>query len=89
MDFELSSELRALQARVREFVAEQVIPLELDPRQGAHGPHETLRQELVERARRAGLLTPHASTHMVKTISPIVVGVMSPKPTVVRMVSTK
>ena len=64
MDFELSSELRALQARVRKFVAEQVIPLELDPRQGAHGPHETLRLELVERARRAGLLTPHASTHM-------------------------
>ncbi|MEO0318802.1 MAG: hypothetical protein RL404_2479, partial [Pseudomonadota bacterium] len=45
----------------RQFIAEQVIPLENDPRQDSHGPHPELRQELVERARRAGLLTPHAS----------------------------
>jgi acyl-CoA dehydrogenase len=61
MDFSLSPELRELQARTRAFIAEAVIPLENDPRQGPHGPEEGLRTELVERARRAGLLTPHAS----------------------------
>ena len=61
MDFSLSHELSELQARTRAFIAEQVIPLENDPRQGPHGPEEGLRRELVERARRAGLLTPHAS----------------------------
>ena len=61
MDFSLSPELSELQARTRAFIAEQVIPLENDPRQGPHGPEEGLRLELVERARRAGLLTPHAA----------------------------
>jgi acyl-CoA dehydrogenase len=61
MDFTLSAELRDLQQRTRQFIAEEVIPLENDPRQHAHGPEESLRDELVARARRAGLLTPHAS----------------------------
>lgn len=60
MDFSISPELRALQEEVRRFIAEQVIPLETDPRQTAHGPSEDLRNELVARARKAGLLTPHA-----------------------------
>src|SRR4051812_27015334 len=64
MDFSLSSPLVELQQRVREFVVDKVIPLESDSRQGAHGPKEELRQELVARARRAGLLTPHASREM-------------------------
>lgn len=63
MDFTLSAELRDLQQRTRQFIAEEVIPLENDPRQHAHGPEESLRDELVARARRAGLLTPHASPH--------------------------
>ena len=63
MDFTLSAELRDLQQRTRQFIAEEVIPLENDPRQHAHGPEESLRDELVARARRAGLLTPHASSH--------------------------
>ncbi|MGQ0529670.1 MAG: acyl-CoA dehydrogenase family protein [Panacagrimonas sp.] len=62
MDFSLSAELRDLQARTRQFIADHVIPLENDPRQHAHGPEESLRDELVARAGRAGLLTPHAST---------------------------
>ena len=45
---------------LRRFIAEEVIPLESDPRQDSHGPAEALRDELVARARRAGLLTPHA-----------------------------
>lgn len=64
MDFSISPELRALQEEVRRFIAEQVIPLETDPRQTAHGPSEDLRNELVARARKAGLLTPHASREL-------------------------
>lgn len=61
MNFALSTELLELQERTRRFIAEQVIPLENDPRQDRHGPSEALRRELVERAREAGLLTVHAS----------------------------
>ncbi|BDI06551.1 acyl-CoA dehydrogenase family protein [Sphaerotilus microaerophilus] len=61
MDFNLSPELTELQARIRRFVADEVIPLERDPRCGAHGPDEALREELIGRARRAGLLSPHVA----------------------------
>ncbi|WP_224991902.1 acyl-CoA dehydrogenase family protein [Acinetobacter pittii] len=57
----LSNELLELQQKVREFIQQEVIPLENDPRQDSHGPSEALRSELVSRARRWGLLTPHAS----------------------------
>lgn len=62
MDFSLSPKLVELQLRTRAFIADEVIPLENDTRQTPHGPSEELRDELVGRARRAGLLTPHAST---------------------------
>lgn len=61
MDFSLSPELIALRDRTRRFIAEEILPLENDPRQDAHGPHRELRDELIARARTAGLLTPHAS----------------------------
>ncbi|MCE4071485.1 acyl-CoA dehydrogenase family protein [Pseudomonas sp. NY15436] len=61
MDFQLPDELLDLQQRTRRFIAEQVIPLESDPRQDRHGPSEALRRDLVGLAREAGLLTPHAS----------------------------
>ena len=61
MDFSLSPAQLDLQARTRRFIAEEVIPLEKDPRQDHHGPHEALRDDLVARAKRHGLLTPHAS----------------------------
>lgn len=64
MHFSLSPDLLALQEKVRRFIAEEVIPLEDDPRQTAHGPSEALRRDLVERARAWGLLTPHASRDM-------------------------
>lgn len=64
MDFSFAPELLALRDRTRQFIAEQVIPLETDARQTAHGPSEALRRELVERARKAGLLTPHASREL-------------------------
>ncbi len=59
MDFTIPEPLRALQSQIRTFIAEQVIPLERDPRLGPHGPDETLRSELIGRARSAGLLSPH------------------------------
>ena len=64
MNFDLSPDLLDLQQRTRSFIAEQVIPLESDARQDHHGPSAALRRELVERARAAGLLTPHASVAM-------------------------
>jgi acyl-CoA dehydrogenase len=64
MNFELPSEVCELRDRTRRFITEQVIPLENDERQSAHGPNRALREELVERARTAGLLTPHASREL-------------------------
>ena len=64
MNFDLSPEICQLRDRTRDFIAEQVIPLENDERQSSHGPSEALRQELVSRAHTAGLLTPHASLEM-------------------------
>jgi len=64
MDFTLTPELRDLRERTRAFITEQIIPMERDPRQTSHGPSEALRQELVGRARAAGLLTPHASREL-------------------------
>lgn len=62
MNFDLSPDLQQLQQSTRAFIRDVVMPYENDPRQDAHGPHESLRQELVALARAAGLLTPHAST---------------------------
>ena len=64
MNFTLPPDICELRDRTRRFIAEQVIPLENDARQSPHGPDEALRRELVERARIAGLLTPHASRDM-------------------------
>lgn len=64
MHFALTAELLALQDKVRRFIAEEIIPMENDPRQTAHGPSAELRQELVDKARAHGLLTPHASQEM-------------------------
>ncbi|ENO85105.1 acyl-CoA dehydrogenase family protein [Thauera linaloolentis] len=61
MDFEIPAELAALRQRVRAFIADEIIPMEQDPRQTAHGPTEELRLELVAKARRAGLLSAHVS----------------------------
>ena len=57
-------EVQALRDKTRTFIAEQVIPLENDSRQDSHGPHRGLRDELIARAKAAGLLTPHASREM-------------------------
>ncbi|MDP3519912.1 MAG: acyl-CoA dehydrogenase family protein [Hydrogenophaga sp.] len=64
MDFRLSDELIELQQRTREFIKTEVVPLETEQAPHEHGPSESLRRELVERTRKAGLLTPHASREM-------------------------
>jgi acyl-CoA dehydrogenase len=45
--------------RVEEFVRTVVVPYECDSRCGSHGPSEDLVRELREKAREAGVLTPH------------------------------
>ena len=61
IDFSLPADLATLRDRVRAFIADAVVPLENDARQGPHGPEPALRDELVARARRAGLLSPHVA----------------------------
>lgn len=46
-------------ARVEAFVRDVVVPYETDPRCGAHGPTDELVAELRDKARAAGVLTPH------------------------------
>ncbi len=46
-------------ARVEAFVRDVVVPYEKDPRCGNHGPTDALVAELREKARAAGVLTPH------------------------------
>ena len=64
MDLSLSPKLLELQEKTRSFIKDQIIPFENDPRQSEHGPSDELRKELIELARKAGLLTPHASVEM-------------------------
>jgi acyl-CoA dehydrogenase len=44
---------------VAAFVCSQVVPFEHDRRCGGHGPSDEMVEELRERARAAGVLTPH------------------------------
>ena len=46
-------------ARVEAFVRDVVVPYETDPRRDEHGPTDELVMELREKARAAGVLTPH------------------------------
>ena len=55
----ISDRALALADRVEAFVREVVTPFERDPRQDAHGPSEALAAELRDKARAAGLMTPH------------------------------
>ena len=59
IDFALTDRMRDLKERTEAFIREQVIPLEGDPRQTAHGLDDSLRAELIAKAREAGLLSPH------------------------------
>ena len=58
MDFSIPADLTALRDRVRDFIRDQVIAFESDPRRTAHGPTDDLRRELNALAAKAGLLAP-------------------------------
>jgi acyl-CoA dehydrogenase len=49
----------AIAAKIEAFIRAEVIPYEKDPRTGPHGPSDELVQELRDKARKAGVLTPH------------------------------
>jgi len=55
----MTERAQAIAAKVEAFVREQIIPYEKDPRSTAHGPTEDLVLEMREKARAAGLMTPH------------------------------
>lgn len=55
----MSARAQEIGTRVAAFVREVVVPYEQDPRRSAHGPSDELVAELRERARAAGVLTPH------------------------------
>ena len=59
IDFSLTPELAALEARTESFIRDVVIPCERDPREGAHGLDDSLKRELMAKAKDAGLLSPH------------------------------
>src|SRR5438876_3783019 len=59
MDFTIPDELVELKERTERFVRDEILPREADPRLTPHGPTEEFRRELIERARKAGLLSPH------------------------------
>ncbi len=54
-----SDRAREIAGRVEAFVRSAVIPYEADPRCGPHGPTDELMHELREKARLAGVMTPH------------------------------
>ena len=56
---QVSQEARDIAARVEAFVRETVIPYEKDSRINAHGPTDEMVSEMREKARAAGVLTPH------------------------------
>lgn len=55
----LSEEAKDLACRVESFVREKIVPYERDPRCGAHGPNNDLIDEMREKVRAEGLMTPH------------------------------
>src|SRR4051794_41976373 len=59
MDFTIPDEILDLKERTERFARDEIMPRESDPRQGAHGPSDEFRLELVGLAKRAGLLSPH------------------------------
>jgi len=60
LDFSLSPEIEALQKRIRDFVAAEILPLESDP--ATYDDHENIRPDLLEplrvKAKAAGLWAP-------------------------------
>ena len=60
MDFALSDALVEIETRIRAFIRAEIIPMENDPRQDAHGPSMELCRALQEKSKAAGLWSLHA-----------------------------
>jgi acyl-CoA dehydrogenase len=60
IEFSIPEELVILRDNVAAFIREEVVPFEDDERNDLHATPDSLRLELVERARKHGLLSPHA-----------------------------
>ena len=58
IDFTIPEEIEKLKETTQKFIFDTVIPMEKDKRQDNHGPHDTLRKELNQKAKKAGLLSP-------------------------------
>ncbi len=59
MEFALSPKLAKLKDEVDQFVRDEIIPFEGDPRWGEHGPDDELRRALNAKAEAANLLAVH------------------------------
>ncbi len=55
----MTERAKAIAARVETFVRDVVIPYETDERRTGHGPADSLVMEMRDKAREAGVLTPH------------------------------
>lgn len=55
----ISDSARAIGDRVETFVRTEIVPFEQDPRAGSHGPTEELVREMRDKAKKAGVMTPH------------------------------
>jgi acyl-CoA dehydrogenase len=55
----VGEQARKIADQVERFVRDEVVPFERDPRRDAHGPSDAMVAELKDRARTAGVLTPH------------------------------
>ena len=64
IDFRPTAEQLALKERTEALIRDEIIAFEDDPRRGAHGPSEALRQDLIALGRAAGLLSAHVSPEM-------------------------
>jgi acyl-CoA dehydrogenase len=55
----MTERAQAIASKIETFIRNEVVPYERDPRCGSHGPSDELVQELRDKARQAGVLTPH------------------------------
>jgi acyl-CoA dehydrogenase len=61
IDFSLTPELDELRRRTAALIRDEIVPMEADSRQDAHGPSDALRADLMAKAKAAGLLSPHVA----------------------------
>ena len=58
IDFTIPENIEKLKETTQKFILNSIIPMEKDKRQDSHGPHDELRKELNQKAKKVGLLSP-------------------------------